>query len=94
VRPVATALLVGAGVGLQLLACLGVVLMRDALDRLHYTATAGLAGCCLAAAVLVEEGPSLIGIKALLLAAFLVVASPVLSHATARAIADGSGSRG
>jgi multisubunit Na+/H+ antiporter MnhG subunit len=88
VRQVLTGVLVLAGVGLQVLTCLGVVLMRDALERLHYTATAGLAGCCLAAAVLVDEGPSLIGIKATLLAAFLVIASPVLSHATARAIAE------
>jgi multicomponent Na+:H+ antiporter subunit G len=88
VKTVATALLLGAGVGLQVLSCLGVVLMRDALERLHYTATAGLAGCCLAAAVVVEEGPSLIGIKAVLLAAFLLVSTPVLSHATGRAIAE------
>jgi multisubunit Na+/H+ antiporter MnhG subunit len=88
VTSVATTLLVGAGVGLQVLSCLGVLLMRDALERLHYTATAGLAGCCLAAAVVVEEGPSLIGVKAALLAAFLLVSTPVLSHATGRVIAE------
>jgi multisubunit Na+/H+ antiporter MnhG subunit len=86
VKDVLVIVLVTAGVGLQVLSCVGVVVMRDALQRLHYTAPAGLAGACLAAAILVEDGPSLIGIKAVLLAAFLLVATPALSHATARAV--------
>jgi monovalent cation/proton antiporter MnhG/PhaG subunit len=85
-KTAAIAVLLVAGVGLQLVACLGIVLMRDVLDRLHYTATGGVAGACLGAAVVVDEGPSLIGIKAVLLAAFLLVVSPVLAHVTARAI--------
>ena len=40
----------------------------------------------LGAAVLVSAGPSLIGLKAILIAAFLLVTGPVLAHATARAI--------
>ena len=32
------------------------------------------------------EGPSVIGLKAILTAAFLLVSGPVLAHATARAI--------
>ena len=80
-----TALLV-AGVALELLACLGVLLMRDALDRLHYTGAGTLAALCLAAAVLVRESFSVIGNKAIALAAFLLLTSPVLAHVTARAI--------
>jgi multicomponent Na+:H+ antiporter subunit G len=86
VRDVAVAVLLGAGILLTLLACAGVVLMRQALDRLHYVAPGGLGGICFAAAVLVQSGPSLIGIRAILLAAFLFVTAPVLAHATARAI--------
>jgi multicomponent Na+:H+ antiporter subunit G len=82
---IASVLLV-AGVAIELLACAGVVLMRQALDRLHYVAPGGLGGICFAAAVLVQSGPSLIGIRAILLAAFLFVTAPVLAHATARAI--------
>jgi len=41
---------------------------------------------CVCAAVVVSEGPSLIGIKAILTASFLLVSGPVLGHATARAI--------
>jgi multicomponent Na+:H+ antiporter subunit G len=86
VREIVVWTLVGVGLALELLSCLGVVLLRDALDRLHYTGTAGLGVACLCGAVLVQGGWSLIGLKALLLGAFVLVTSPVLAHATARAI--------
>jgi len=78
--------LVGAGVAVQAVACLGVVLMRDALDRLHYTGASTLGVACLCAAVVVRESASLIGLKAILTGAFLLVTGPVVVHATARAI--------
>lgn len=78
--------LVGAGVAAQAFACLGVLLMRDALDRLHYVGVSAVGIACLCAAVVVAEGPSLIGLKAVLTAAFLLVTGPVLAHVTARAI--------
>jgi multicomponent Na+:H+ antiporter subunit G len=81
----ATGLLI-AGVAVELLACAGVVLMRDALDRLHYVGASLLGAACVCLAVIVAAGPSVIGLKALLTVAFLAVASPVLGHATARAI--------
>jgi multicomponent Na+:H+ antiporter subunit G len=86
VRGAVVTALLAAGVALELLACLGVLLMRDALDRLHYTALGTLAALCIAAAVLVRDSFSLIGNKAIALAAFLLVTSPVLTHVTARAI--------
>lgn len=85
-RDVVTWALVGAGVAAQLLAALGVLLMRDALDRLHYVSASTLGVGCICAAVLVAAGPSIIGLKAILTAAFLLVSGPVLTHATARAI--------
>ena len=85
-RDVVTGVLVGAGVAAQLFVCLGVLLMRDALDRLHYVAASTLGVALVGAGVLVAAGPSLIGLKAILTAAFLLVTGPVLSHATARAI--------
>jgi multisubunit Na+/H+ antiporter MnhG subunit len=60
--------------------------MRDALDRLHYTAAGTVAALLIAAAVLVRDSFSLIGNKALLLAAFVLVTGPVLTHYTAQAI--------
>lgn len=85
-RDAVVALLLGAGVLLTLLACLGVVLMRDALTRLHYVTPGGLGAACFCAAVLVQGGPSLIGLRAIALAVFFFVTAPVLGHATARAI--------
>ena len=41
-RDVVTWVLVGAGVAFQVLVCLGVLLMRDALDRLHYVSASTL----------------------------------------------------
>jgi multicomponent Na+:H+ antiporter subunit G len=86
VRDVAMWVLLALGTGVQVFACLGVILMRDALDRLHYVgaSTVGVPLICLA--VIVGEGPSVIGLKALLTAAFLLVTTPVLAHVTARAI--------
>jgi multicomponent Na+:H+ antiporter subunit G len=60
--------------------------MRTAMDRLHFTAPAGtIAPVLFAAAVLVEEPLSSAGIKAVIVALLIVVTTPSLSHATARA---------
>jgi multicomponent Na+:H+ antiporter subunit G len=82
---VVAALLAVAGVCV-VISCLGVLVMRDALDRLHFTAPAGaIAPVAVAAAVLVEEPLSSAGLKAVMVAVLLMVTTPVLSHATARA---------
>ena len=84
-------MLVTAGVLLQVLAVAGVLLMRDPYDRLHYNGAA-MAGAVLAAAgVVVQEGPSPIGTRALLLAAFQLAGGPLGVHVTARAIARREG---
>ena len=78
--------LLAFGVGVTLLSCLGVLVMRDPYDRLHYTGPAAvLAPVAIAAAVVLEEQLSAAGIKALLVALVLVATNPVLGHATARA---------
>jgi multicomponent Na+:H+ antiporter subunit G len=85
-RDVVVWVLVGVGVAVQLFAAVGVLLMRDALDRLHYVGASVVGVTCVCAAVVVADGPSVIALKALLTAAFLLVTGPVLAHATARAI--------
>jgi monovalent cation/proton antiporter MnhG/PhaG subunit len=80
---IATVLLVG-GVGLQAVACLGLVAMRDSYDRLHYPAPAAFGALLVALAVVVQESFSLIGDKALVSGLFLTITGPVLVHATAR----------
>jgi len=75
------------GVAVELACCLAVLVMEDAYDKLHYLGPAAIVGpLAVAAAVVVREAFSEAGIKALLTAALLIVASPVLSHATARAL--------
>jgi multicomponent Na+:H+ antiporter subunit G len=85
VRDLAVAALLVVGVGLLVISALGVLLMRGPYDRLHYTSPASLGAAAISAAVVVRESFSLVGNKALLLAAFFLVASPVVVHVTARA---------
>jgi multicomponent Na+:H+ antiporter subunit G len=68
------------------LCALGLLLSRDFYDQLHFLAPASLIGAvAIPLAVLVEEGFSQAGTKALLIAFLLFWANPVLSHASARA---------
>jgi monovalent cation/proton antiporter MnhG/PhaG subunit len=84
---VVVAVLVAVGVVIELACCVGVLVMEDAYDKLHYLGPAAIVGPVLiAAAVVVRESFSQSGIKSLLTAGLLIVASPVLSHATARAL--------
>lgn len=84
-RDMVVAILLVAGVAIELLCCLGVVVMRGTFARLHYSAPAGLGAMLLGLAVLVRQGFSLIGDKAMLIGVFVLLTSPVLSHVTARA---------
>jgi len=77
--------LLGSGVAVELIACVGVVAMKDVYDRLHYVAPSVLGAILIAAAIWAREGPSMISLKAALLVAFLLLASPALAHGTARA---------
>ena len=85
-RHVAATVLLVAGCSLEVLAVLGLVVMRDVYDRLHYVGLAGYGALLVAVGILVRESFSLIGDKALATAAVLVVLGPVLTHATARSL--------
>jgi multisubunit Na+/H+ antiporter MnhG subunit len=82
---IATVLLI-AGAVLELFAVLGLVVMRDVFDRLHYVALAGYGALMIGVSVLVRESFSLIGDKALLTGALLVAIGPLLVHTTARSL--------
>jgi monovalent cation/proton antiporter MnhG/PhaG subunit len=84
---IAVDVLLTFGVAVELACCVGVLVMDDAYDKLHYLGPATIVGpVAIAAAIVVRESLSQAGIKALLTAGLLIVASPVLSHATARAL--------
>jgi multicomponent Na+:H+ antiporter subunit G len=78
--------LLALGVSIELLSCLGLLVMDTVFDRLHYVGPAATLGpIAIAGAVLLEEGISTAGLKAILIAVVLVGVGPVVTHATARA---------
>lgn len=85
-QDVAASALLLVGIAIELFCCLGLVFMANAFDRLHFTGPATALGpICIAAAVVLEEALSTAGIKAILIAAVLLVGGPVLTHAIGRA---------
>jgi multisubunit Na+/H+ antiporter MnhG subunit len=74
------------GAGLEVVAVIGVTVMRDVFDRLHYVSLAGYGALLIGVSILCTESFSLIGDKALLTGGLLVVIGPVLVHATARSM--------
>lgn len=85
-RDVAIDALLAAAVLITVLCGVGVVAMRDPYQRLHFLGPVGVVvPALIAVAVLVREGVSESSAKAWLLALWLLVASPLLAHATARA---------
>lgn len=83
---VIAALLAGA-VLLVLVASLGVLLMRDVLEKVHFVTPAALVAPILVAiAVTVQQGWAQTTTQTWLAVAIMAVTGPVLAHATARAI--------
>jgi multisubunit Na+/H+ antiporter MnhG subunit len=85
-RAVVAVVLLVAGGAVQLLAVLGMCAMRDVYDRLHYVGLAGFGTLLIAVAIVVRESFSLIGNKALLVGALMVLAGPVVVQTTARSL--------
>jgi multisubunit Na+/H+ antiporter MnhG subunit len=83
---VAATVLLIAGTVLIVFAALGMVVMRNVYDRLHYVGLAGYGALLVAVAILVRESFSLIGDKALATGAVLSAVGPVLVHTTARSL--------
>ncbi len=82
---IAVVALLSLGMGIQALCAIGVMVMNDPFDRLHFTGPSGLGVLTVSAAIIVDEGLSVAGAKSLLVAVVIIVSGPVLTHATARA---------
>jgi multisubunit Na+/H+ antiporter MnhG subunit len=82
---VALVLLVAGGL-LEVLSVLGLCVMRDVYDRLHYVGLASFGALLIAGSIVVRESFSLIGDKSLLVGAILVLTGPVLVQSTARSL--------
>jgi multisubunit Na+/H+ antiporter MnhG subunit len=86
-RDVLAAVLLGLAVLTVAGASLGVLLMRDAYQKLHYVTPAALVAPALVAlAIAVRMGVSENTGETLLALAFMVLSGPFLAHATMRAI--------
>jgi len=87
VRDVCADVLLGLAVAIVLGASFGVLLMRDAYQKLHFVTPAALVAPVLVAlAVLVQMGPQENSGETCLALFFMAIAGPYLSHATMRAI--------
>jgi monovalent cation/proton antiporter MnhG/PhaG subunit len=84
VRP-AVDILLALGVSLELLCCVGVLVMRTTYDRLHYAAAGSTVPAFLIlAAVIVREHVSSGGLEAIAAVALTFLLTPVLVVAIAR----------
>jgi monovalent cation/proton antiporter MnhG/PhaG subunit len=78
--------LLAVGVGAGLICCIGVLVMRNAFDRLHYsTAATTIPALLIGAAVLVRESVSAGGLETIATVALLFLLNPIVQIATARA---------
>jgi monovalent cation/proton antiporter MnhG/PhaG subunit len=87
-RHIAAHVVLGLGTGICVLGCLGVLVARDAWDRLHYAGPAAMLAPSLIAIAVIVDNATLeqASIKAIVVAVLLGLTSPVLVHATARAM--------
>lgn len=86
-RAVVVDVLLGLAVAVVLASAAGVLLMRDAYQKVHYvTPVSVVAPVLVGLAVLVQSGWTVSSGQAWLAIALMVLASPFLAHATVRAI--------
>ena len=85
-REIIAAILLGLAVAVVLASALGLLVMGDVYQKLHYVSPASIvAPVLVAAAVFVQAGLTENTGETLVALFFVVVASPYLSHATIRA---------
>ena len=84
-QTIAVDVLLGGGCAVTVVSALALLTVRTAYDRVHVVAPATMIAVPLfAAALVVNQGVSPLSIKALLIAAFFWLTSPILSHAMLR----------
>jgi multisubunit Na+/H+ antiporter MnhG subunit len=86
-HPMITGILLGLAVALAILCSIGTAVMRDPLQRLHYSApVVSLSVLLIAIAVWLEEHDPQARVKVILIGGVMFVMNAVLTHATAKAI--------
>jgi monovalent cation/proton antiporter MnhG/PhaG subunit len=85
-RSLSIDVLLVVGVLCQLICCVGLLVARNALDRLHYAGAATTVGpFCVGLAIVVREWVSAGGIQTIVTVVLMFLLNPVLVIATARA---------
>ncbi len=85
-HPVATGILLGLAVGLAILSSFGMAIMRNAFQKLNFTAPIVSISCLLIViSVFLEESEAQARLKVVLIAVMLFCLNAVLTHATAKA---------
>ena len=87
IKDVVSDILLGLAVLIVLASAVGVLVMRDAYQKLHFVTPAALVAPALVAlALMVQHGVYEMTGEAFLALFFMVIAGPFISHATIRAI--------
>ena len=87
VKDVFSGILLGLAVAIVLASAVGVLVMRDAYQKLHFvTSAAMVAPLLVALAIMVQHGVYENTGESFLALLFMVIAGPFISHATIRAI--------
>ena len=85
-RSLAIDVLLALGVLCELVCCVGVLVARNAFDRLHYAGAATTLGpFCIGLAILIRESISAAGIETIVAVVLMFLLNPVVTIATARA---------
>ena len=92
---VSTELVVGGllllAVAVEVACAVGLLVLDNALDRLHFVGPATIVGpLAVAAAVWVEQGLDAASVKATLVLLLLVLSGPILSYVMARVVVERS----
>jgi multisubunit Na+/H+ antiporter MnhG subunit len=86
-RDIAVDVLLALAVAIVLISSVGLLVMRDAYQKIHYLTPAGMvAPVVVGAAVLVRSGLTLDTAETGLALLFVLIFSPFLTHATIRAV--------
>lgn len=86
-HPIVIGILVGIAVGVAIVCSMGVMVMRDACQRLHFSAVVvTFSTLLIAIAVWIEEKDPQARIKVVLIGLILFVMNSVLTSATAKAV--------
>jgi monovalent cation/proton antiporter MnhG/PhaG subunit len=86
-HPIVTSVLLGLAVLLSFICCIGVAVMRDAFQRLHFSAVVvTFPALLIVIAVWVDETDPQARIKVILVGVLLFLMNAVLTNATAKAV--------